>query len=58
MSIPVIVLFISYIELELDNSLNAQDGDYYCKNCLYSIRTESKLKSRENVCKDLDYCHM
>ena len=27
-------------------------------NCLYSIRTESKLKSHENVCKDHDYCHI
>ena len=33
-------------------------GDYCCKNCLYSFRTENKLKSTENVCKDHEYCHM
>ena len=39
------------------NTLN-HDGDYYCINYLYSFRTESKLNSHENVCKDQAYCHM
>ena len=34
------------------------DVDYYCMNCLYLLRTESKLKSHENVRKDRGYCHM
>ena len=33
-------------------------GNYYCMNCLYPFRAESKLKSHENVCEDHDYCHM
>ena len=27
-------------------------GDFYCFNCLYSFRTENKLKSHEKVCKN------
>ena len=34
------------------------DDEYYCMNCLYSFRTENKLKSHENLCKDYNYCHM
>ena len=26
-------------------------GGFYCLNCLYSFRTENKLKSHEKVCK-------
>ena len=29
-------------------------GDFYCLNCLYSFRTENKLKSHEKVCKNKD----
>ena len=36
----------------------AVDGDVYCINCLYSFKTENKLKSHENVCKDHGFCHM
>ena len=28
-----------------------QKGDFYCLNCLHSLRTENKLKSPEKVCK-------
>ena len=34
------------------------DGDFYCLNCLYSFRTENKLKEHENVCKNHDYCYI
>ena len=30
--------------------------DFYCLNCLYSFRTENKLKSQEKVCKNKDFC--
>ena len=29
-------------------------GDFYCLNWLHSFRTEIKLKSDENVCKNKD----
>ena len=31
-------------------------GDFCCLNCLHSFRTENKLKSREKVCKNKDFC--
>ena len=31
---------------------------YYCMNCLYSFRTESKLNVHENITKDHDYSRM
>ena len=30
-------------------------GDFYCLNCLHSLRTENKLKSHEKVCKNKDF---
>ena len=33
-------------------------GDYYCMNCLYSFRTENKLKSHQKSVQGSDYCHM
>lgn len=35
-----------------------QDGNYYCMNCLCSLRLKNKLKSHENSYKDHHYCHM
>ena len=31
-------------------------GDFYCYGCFYSFRTESKLESHYNLCKDHKYC--
>ena len=31
---------------------------FYCQNCFYSFSTENKLKKRENVCKNHDYCYI
>ena len=31
-------------------------GDSYCLNCLYSFRTENKLKCHEKICKNKDFC--
>ena len=31
-------------------------GDFYCLNCLDSLRTGNKLKSLEKVCKNKIYC--
>ena len=30
-------------------------GDFYCLNCLHSLRTEDKLKSHEKPCKN-NFC--
>ena len=30
-------------------------GDFYCFSCVYSSRTENKLKSHEKVCKNKDF---
>ena len=30
--------------------------NFYCLNCLYSFRTENKLKSHEKECKNKDFC--
>ena len=32
-------------------------GDFLCINCFDSLRTKSKLKKRENVYKNYDYCY-
>ena len=32
------------------------NGDFYCLNCLHSFRTENKLKSHENLCRDKYFC--
>ena len=34
------------------------DGDFYCLNCFYSLRTENKLKKYKNTCEDHDYCYV
>ena len=31
-------------------------GDFYCLNCPHSFRTDEKLKSHEQVCKNKDFC--
>ena len=31
-------------------------GDFYCLNCFNSFRTENKLKSHKEVCKNEDFC--
>ena len=31
-------------------------GDFYCLNCFHSFRTENKLKSHEQVCKNKNFC--
>ena len=33
-------------------------GDFYCWNCLYSFRTETKIESHEEVCKNKDFCEI
>ena len=32
------------------------NGDFYCLNCLHSLRTENKLKYHEKVYKNNDFC--
>ena len=33
-------------------------GNFYCLNCLHHFRTENKLKSHEEVCKNKDFCRI
>ena len=40
----------------LHRKTSKQKGDFYCLNCLSSFRTENKLKSHENVCKNKGFC--
>ena len=34
------------------------DGDYYCLNCLHSIRTENKLNVLKKICENNKYCNI
>ena len=34
------------------------NGDFYCINCLHSLRTINKLKKHKNGCKSYDYCYI
>ena len=31
-------------------------GNFYCLNCLHSFRTENKLRSHQEVCKNKNFC--
>ena len=35
---------------------SSNNGDFYCLNCFHSYRTHNKLKMRERVCNNHDYC--
>ena len=32
------------------------NGDFYCLNCLHSLRTDNVLKEHERLCENNDYC--
>ena len=34
------------------------NGNFYCLNCLHSIRTKNKLESHEKVCENKDFCNV
>ena len=34
------------------------NGDFYCLNCFHSYTTENKLRKRERICNDHDFCHL
>ena len=36
--------------------IEKHEGDFYCLNYLHFLRTESKPKSHEKVCKSKEYC--
>ena len=36
--------------------ISKNKGDFYCFNCLYSFRTENKLKSHEKTWENKDFC--
>ena len=38
------------------NWITSSKGDFYCLNCLYSVRNENKLKSHETLCANKDFC--
>ena len=33
-------------------------GDFYCLNCLYYFRAQSKLDSHKKVCENKDFCNI
>ena len=42
----------------LRDMTSKHDGNFYCLNCIHSLRTKNKLKKRENVCKNHDSCYI
>ena len=38
--------------------ITSKSHGYFCFNCLHSFRTENKLKSHKNVCKNKDFCEI
>ena len=34
------------------------NGDFYCLNCFHSYTTNKKLKKRERICRDHDFCYV
>ena len=34
------------------------NGDFYCLNCLHSLRTDNTLKKHERLCDNHDYCNI
>ena len=34
------------------------NGDFYCRNCLHSFRTEDAMKIHNEACKDHDFCQV
>ena len=50
-----------YLALKKESALiygiaSKHEGDFDCLNCLYSFRTENKLKSNEKLCKNKIFC--
>ena len=33
-------------------------SDFYCLNCLYTFRTDNKLKSHKKLCENKDFCNI
>ena len=33
-------------------------GDFFCRNCMHSYRTENALKKHERLCTNHDYCEI
>ena len=53
-----IYLAVKILFTLLRRTTSTNNGDFYCLNCLHTFRTENKLKDRENICKDHDYCYL
>ena len=53
----VIIRQIKNISVLLRGIISNHNGDFCCLNCLHSYRTKSKLKKREEICKNHDFCH-
>ena len=45
-------LVLKTLSTLLGGITSKRHGDFYCLNCLYSFRTENKLKSYEKLCKN------
>ena len=51
-------LTIKNISRLLRGITSNHNGDFYCLNCLHSYRTKSKLKKKEKICKNHDFCKL
>ena len=40
----------------LRGTVSKNNGDFYCPNCLHSIRTKNKLESHKRVCENKGFC--
>ena len=49
-------LAVKKLSILLYKITSKNNGDFYCLNCLHSFRTENKLKSHENLCRDKYFC--
>ena len=37
---------------------SSHHGDFFCRNCMHSFRTENKLKNQERLCLNHDHCEI
>ena len=49
-------LAVKQLSALLHRGSSKHKGNFYCSNCLHSFRTENKLKSREKLCQNKDFC--
>ena len=51
-------LVLNCLSKLLPEITSKNNSDYYGINCVYALKSESKLQSYETVCNNYGYCHM